>query len=333
MSNSAEADARTVEVRPARVWQPTDLLHPIAPEGGFLATPWRIASSKDFDPHGFSTPVIDLKAPPPPSEDAPDVQAAQDGADLAPEAAADAPAAPVEHPIDAQALEDARAQGHAQGVAETREAMQAEMAQALQEALGEDGALLDKLRSALDDLQQSPNTFFEPLKRLALHLAEQLVLAELQIDGSAIERLVQRCVDELAQHDESMVLIELHPADVTRLQSMRERTGLNEGSALRVQANDSLAPASVRASANDAVVEDLIGDRLSALARGLHIDEKRFAAQSAFSPNRLAADRLPSSGVEDVRPRMSASEAASADDAYDTVAAIDAIVQGEADDV
>jgi len=333
MSNSAEADARTVEVRPARVWQPTDLLHPIAPEGGFLATPWRVASSKDFDPHGFSTPVIDLKAPHPPSEDAPDAQAAQDGADLAPEAAADAPAAPVEHPIDAQALEDARTQGHAQGVAETREAMQAEMAQALQEALGEDGALLDKLRNALDDLQQSPNTFFEPLKRLALHLAEQLVLAELQIDGSAIERLVQRCVDELAQHDESMVLIELHPADVTRLQSMRERTGLNEGSALRVQANDSLAPGSVRASANDAVVEDLIGDRLSALARGLHIDEKRFAAQSAFSPNRLAADRLPSSGVEDVRPRMSASEAASADDAYDTVAAIDAIVQGEADDV
>jgi len=333
MSNSAEADARTVEVRPARIWQPTDLLHPIAPEGGFLATPWRVASSKDFDPHGFSTPVIDLKAPPPPSEDAPDAQAAQDGADLAPEATADAPAAPVEHPIDAQALEDARAQGHAQGVAETREAMQAEMAQALQEALGEDGALLDKLRSALDDLQQSPNTFFEPLKRLALHLAEQLVLAELQIDGSAIERLVQRCVDELAQHDESMVLIELHPDDVTRLQSMRERTGLNEGSALRVQANDSLAPASVRASANDAVVEDLIGDRLSALARGLHIDEKRFAAQSAFSPNRLATDRLPSSGVEDVRPRMSASEAASADAAYDTVAAIDAIVQGEADDV
>ena len=332
MSNSAEAAARTVEVRPARVWQPTDLLHPIAPEGGFTATPWRIASSKDFDPHGFSTPVIDLKALPAPSEDAPQTDAASDTADAVSEAADEAPAPP-EHPIDAQALEDARAQGHAQGVAETREAMQAEMAQALQEALGEDGALLDKLRSALDDLQQSPNTFFEPLKRLSLHLAEQLVLAELQIDGSAIERLVQRCVDELAQHDESMVLIELHPDDVARLQSMRERTGLNEGSALRVQANDSLAPGSVRASANDAVVEDLIGDRLSALARGLHIDEKRFAAQSAFSPNRLATDRLPSSGVEDVRPRMSASEAASEGAGYDTVAAIDAIVQGGADDV
>ncbi len=332
MSNSAEAAARTVEVRPARVWQPTDLLHPIAPEGGFTATPWRTASSRDFDPHGFSTPVIDLKALPAPSEDAPQTDAASDTADAVSEAADEAPAPP-EHPIDAQALEDARAQGHAQGVAETREAMQAEMAQALQEALGEDGALLDKLRSALDDLQQSPNTFFEPLKRLSLHLAEQLVLAELQIDGSAIERLVQRCVDELAQHDESMVLIELHPDDVARLQSMRERTGLNEGSALRVQANDSLAPGSVRASANDAVVEDLIGDRLSALARGLHIDEKRFAAQSAFSPNRLAADRLPSSGVEDVRPRMSASEAASEGAGYDTVAAIDAIVQGGADDV
>lgn len=332
MSNSAQAQARTVEVRPARVWQPTDLLHPIAPEGGFTATPWRIASSKDFDPHGFATPVIDLQALAAPSEDAPQADAASDTADTVSEAA-DAAPIPPEHPIDAQALEDARAQGHAQGVAETREAMQAEMAQALQEALGEDGALLDKLRSALDDLQQSPNTFFEPLKRLSLHLAEQLVLAELQIDGSAIERLVQRCVDELAQHDESMVLIELHPDDVVRLQSMRERTGLNEGSALRVQANDSLAPGSVRASANDAVVEDLIGDRLSALARGLHIDEKRFAAQSAFNPKRLATDRLPSSGVEDVRPRMSASEAASDGAGYDTVAAIDAIVQGGADDV
>ena len=329
MSNSAEAAARSVEVRPARVWQPTDLLHPIAPEGGFMATPWRISQTSDFDPHGFSTPVIDLKALPAPSEDAPQADAASDTADTVSEAAAGEAPAPAEHPIDAQALEDARAQG----VAQTREAMHAEMAQALQEALGEDGALLDKLRSALDDLQQSPNTFFEPLKRLSLHLAEQLVLAELQIDGSAIERLVQRCVDELAQHDESMVLIELHPDDVARLQSMRERTGLNEGSALRVQANDKLAPGSVRASANDAVVEDLIGDRLSALARGLQIDEKRFAAQSAFSPNRLAADRLPSSGVEDVRPRMSASEAASDDAAYDTVAAIDAIVHDGVDDV
>jgi len=333
MSNSADAAARTVEVRPARVWQPTDLLHPIAPEGGFMASPWRITSSSDFDPNGFSTPVIDLKALPAPSQDAPGADAPADMADAAPEAVADETPTPQEHPIDAQALEDARAQGHAQGVQETRETMQAEMAQALQEALGEDGALLDKLRSALDDLQQSPNTFFEPLKRLALHLAEQLVLAELQMDGSAIERLVQRCVDELAQHDESMVVVELHPDDVTRLQSMRERTGLNEGSALRVQANDSLAPGSVRASANDAVVEDLIGERLTALARGLQIDEKRFAAQSAFSPNRLAADRLPSSGVEDVRPRMSASEAASADAAYDTVAAIDAIAHDGVDDV
>ena len=81
MANSADAAARTVEVRPARVWQPTDLLHPIAPEGGFMATPWRISQMSDFDPHGFSTPVIDLQALPAPSEDAPQADAASDTAD------------------------------------------------------------------------------------------------------------------------------------------------------------------------------------------------------------------------------------------------------------
>jgi len=360
MSNTAQAEARKPDIRPARVWQPTDLLHPIAPEGGFLPNPWRPSGAAGFDPHGFATPVLDLQAlsappvahDPSPADELPGTHSAasapDDGDAPAAPASAQAPApeVPASPAIDPQALERARAEGHAQGMAQARAAMQADVQSETHKILSKDHALLDKLQATLADLQQSPQSFMEPLKRLALHLAEQLVLAELQIDGSAIERLVQRCVDELAQHDESMIVVQLHPSDVERLHTMRERTGLNEGSALRLQADANLLPGSVRASANDAVVEDLITERLSSLARALHINEARWSAQSAFSAERIAADKLPSAGVEDARPRMASatqvgnpaalSQAPEAtrvgpheQEAQDTVAAIDALLNDE----
>ena len=360
MSNTAQAEARKSDVRPARVWQPTDLLHPIAPEGGFLPNAWRPSGADGFDPNGFATPILDLKAlaAPVAPESSPsadevsgtDSQASEQDASDAPTAEASSqaqtPPTPPAPAIDPQALERARAEGHAQGMAQARADMQADVQSETHKILSEDHLLLDKLQATLADLQQSPQAFFEPLKRLALHLAEQLVLAELQIDGSAIERLVQRCVDDLAQHDESMIMVQLHPSDVERLHNMRERTGLNEGSALRLQADTSLLPGSVRASANDAFVEDLITDRLSTLARALQVNEPRWSAQSAFSAERIAADKLPSAGVEDARPRMSnaanivnpaplgqAPEAelvtSHEQAAHDTVAAIDEILNDE----
>jgi len=315
-----EAAKRKAAVRAARVWQPTDLLHPIAPESGFVAKAWRAQAEPVFGLVDFDTPTADLlPAPPTPPE------SAQANAPADPPAPAlAAPEAPA---LNARALEQAREEGRAQGAEETRQALRAEMERTVKEALGEDQTLVNSLSAAIASLQQSPQTFFEPLKRLALHLAEQLVLAELQIDGNAIERLVQRCVDELAQHDESLVLVELNPNDLAALQSLRERSGLNEGSALRLQANDHLLPGSVRASANDAVVEDLIGERLAALARGLGVDGPRWSAKTAFSPEHIARDRIPGTGVEDARPRMAASPAPVKDAGYDTVSDIDDILR------
>jgi len=365
MSNTAQAEARKPEVRPARVWQPTDLLHPIAPAGGFLPNPWQPTQAIGFDPQGFVTPVLDLQAmareaaaktdaaqaankpqeqsqdgshgrSQEASSDTPNPAPDGGGADIAADAATaphspSAPSGSASPAIDAQALEKARAEGHAQGMAEARVQLQAQAQSDAQAAMGQDHALVEKLQAALADLQQSPQSFFEPLKRLSLHLAEQLVLAELQMDGSAIERLVQRCVDDLGQHDESMVTVQLHPSDVERLQSMRERTGLNEGSALRLQADESLLPGSVRASANDAIVEDLITERLSTLARGLHIDEPRWSAQTAFSAGRITGDRLPSNRVEDAQPRMAATPSAPMAAGYG--ATLDAMQDEALDDV
>jgi flagellar biosynthesis/type III secretory pathway protein FliH len=328
-ATSAKADARKAEVRPSRVWQPSDLNHPIAPESGFVANAWRTQSDPVFGLTDFDTPTVDLLPPvAAPTQEEPAAAA---------ESVAPAPPAVQETPVaTAEALAKAREEGRAQGAAETRAALQSEMEEKLRLALGDDHALVNALADALILLQQSPQTFFEPLKRLALHLAEQLVLAELALDGGAIERLVQRCVDELAQHDESLVLVELNPGDLSRLQELRERSGLAEGSSLRLQANEQLLPGSVRASANDALVEDLIGERLSALARGLAVDEPRWRSQTAFSAERISSDRIPGTGVEDARPRMASSantEAPAADPGYDTVAAIDEILRDAEDHV
>lgn len=327
MSNSAAAgpqgDTRKPEVRPARVWQPTDLKHPIAPEDGFVAKPWRSEREPVFGLTDFDIPTADLLPSPALADPGDDTSEA-------PASEAVAPAPVVETPVaTAEALAKAREEGRAEGAAQARAELQAEMENKLRIALGDDHALVNALADALALLQQSPQTFFEPLKRLALHLAEQLVLAELALDGGAIERLVQRCVDELAEHDESLVMVELHPSDLAMLQELRTRSGLTEGSALRLQANDKLLPGSVRASANAAQVEDLIGERLAALARGLAVNEPRWRAKTAFSAERIASDRIPGTGVEDARPRM-ASTAAPAnptiDAGYDTVSAIDDIL-------
>jgi flagellar biosynthesis/type III secretory pathway protein FliH len=315
---------RKAEVRPARVWQPTDLRHPIAPESGFVASAWRTQREPVFGLTDFDIPTADLLPPvaAPQTEEDPT-------ATPHPDASSDVE---IDKPlVDAEALATAREEGRAEGVAHTRAALQSEMEDKLRAALGDDHALVNALQAAIAELQQSPHTFFEPLKRLALHLAEQLVLAELQLDGAAIDRLVQRCLDELAEHDESLILVELNPGDLAMLQDLRTRSGLTEGAALRLQANEQLLPGSVRASANNAQVEDLIGDRLSALARGLAVNESRWRANSAFTPERIASDRIATTAVEDARPRMAQpgtqSAAMASEPGYDTVSAIDEILR------
>ena len=166
--------------------------------------------------------------------------------------------------------------------------------------------MLGALETALDQLKRSPQQFFEPLKRLAVHLAEQLVLAELSLDGKAIERLVQRCIDELSSHDESMVVVELHPGDLALLKALRERLGLNRGVPIKLKADASLLPGSARASANDSMVQDLIEHRLTELAKALGVDQARWKSNSAFEPEQLASQHAGALGVEDALPRMAA---------------------------
>jgi flagellar biosynthesis/type III secretory pathway protein FliH len=286
-SASSEAAARQVRVRPARVWQALDLLHPEAAASRFTASPWGASPAPFFDPTDFSRLADDI---------ADDLaqglsESNQAATETEPDLFEDADAVEPLTVVSAEALAQARAEGYAQGVAESRATLQAEMQNTLASRLAADQSLLESMQAALAVLQQSSAIYFEPLKRLSLHLAEQLVLAELSLDGRAIDRLVQSCVDAFSPQNESMILVELHSCDLAAWEELRQRTGLNTGAGLRLQANDAMPQGSVRASANDTLVEILIVERLAGLASALGLDEQRWRANSAFNPGRALSER------------------------------------------
>lgn len=285
------AAARPANVRPARVWQALDLLQAHGATSKFATSAWGASPIPFFDPTDFSRLTNEIS-----DELAQRLsESSQAAAEAAPDIAADAGLSEPLAAASAEALALARSEGHALGVAETRAALHAEMQNTLETRLATDQSLLQSMQAALAVLQQSPAIYFEPLKRLALHLAEHLVLAELRMDGQAIERLVQSCVDVLSQQDESTILVELHPSDLAAWEAMRQRSGQNTGAGLHLEANDALPQGSVRASANDTLVETLITERLAGLASVLGLDAQHWRANSAFSPSRGVRKNPPAS--------------------------------------
>ena len=177
------------------------------------------------------------------------------------------------------------AEGEARGVAvglQQAEQAQAPQMLALQEQmqaqLDPELALLREVTQRLQALVENPQDLYEPLKRLALHVAEQLVLAELTLSGSAIERLVQRCLDELDLHGQGLVTIELNPQDKARLEEKAGDMLKN----IQLHGLAQLKPGSVRVLANDTQVEDLVQTRLQALANSLLGQPEAWREQSSF---------------------------------------------------
>jgi len=177
------------------------------------------------------------------------------------------------------------AEGEARGVAmglDQAEQAQAPQMLALQEQmqaqLDPELALLREVTQRLQALVENPQDLYEPLKRLALHVAEQLVLAELTLSGNAIERLVQRCLDELDLHGQGLVTIELNPQDKARLEEKAGDMLKN----IQLHGIAQLKPGSVRVLANDTQVEDLVQTRLQALANSLLGQPEAWREQSSF---------------------------------------------------
>ena len=161
----------------------------------------------------------------------------------------------------AQGLEEGIAKGIEQGERQAREAMEQEVATQCE--------VLSQVAEGLHDLLQDPQRFFNPLKRLALNMAQHLAKHELSVSPQAIDALVQNCLNELDHPIKGAVIVELNPQDKKLLETLT--TASLQG--VHLEAVPLLASGSVRVIANDMVVEDLIENRLEALTRSLALKD------------------------------------------------------------
>ena len=228
--------------------------------------------------------------------------------------------------LDAEALEKIKKEAYDRGVADGKKLQQEALIEETQQTEAESlTALADKANELLVSieqgvvaLQENPASWNEPLKRLALHLAEQLTLTELSISASGIQNMIDRCIETLDVQTASSVVVELNPTDMALLQAHKAAPG-EKTHQWRLVADTHLLPGSVRVRADDAVVSDLIEHRLETLAQALLQDTKPWQAQTAFQPERLAARRGKAETVEDALPRNTSSRFTQAKEEADLV--------------
>jgi flagellar biosynthesis/type III secretory pathway protein FliH len=159
-----------------------------------------------------------------------------------------------------------------QAIAETEARLREEAAQGMADAK----RTLSELTIKVTDASQQVGQFFEPLSRLAIHVASQLVRGELTLSSTAIARLVQGCLDHLeGQIPARPPVLRLHPDDLERY--MATLGGTLDG--LEVRADPSLARGDVSIQMNDSAIEDLIQHRLDQLVSVIFGTQQPWAQQ------------------------------------------------------
>lgn len=207
-------------------------------------------------PEAFVPEAWEAQADLPPLEEAQAAQQAepeplQPSADPAPQ-----PLAPAQALVDEEMLARARESGYEAGLAEARSQMRQEIERERAELKGLVAAILSSVSDA--------RTFFAPMERLAVHLAEQLVRGELTLSGQAIRRLVENCLMELEHRGEKLVL-RLNPEDMDNFSSLQGELS----DKVELVRDSGMSRGSVRIEMADGVVEDLIEHRLDSLAKSV----------------------------------------------------------------
>ena len=116
---------------------------------------------------------------------------------------------------------------------------------------------IEELVSQSDDKSH----YFDPLKKLSIHIAKHLVRGELTISGLAIERLVHEALTFIEKNSKGVVVVYLNKNDLERY---KQFSSIDERLELRVDSELSLG--SLRLSFDDSAIEDLIENRLTTLS-------------------------------------------------------------------
>jgi flagellar biosynthesis/type III secretory pathway protein FliH len=262
------------------VWSINPLLNSKVQAPRFLRTQWDEASARSFGPWRVAEknePTEGLTQELATIEAEPSVITAE--TDLS-GIAVDSSTTETDSPWSEAALQALRDEsyqrGLLEGAAKVRDEYEAERSK--------ERELVRHLGIELRSISQDPQRFFEPLKRLSLHLAEQLVRAELQLSGQAIHNLVQACIQQL-DHAVEPVHVSVNPEDLQRLKDM----GKSVTDHMQLEADAMLRPGSVRVRVQDTVVQDLIENRLEPLARRLLAQPEAWMQQSSLVKDRAEA--------------------------------------------
>ncbi len=242
---------------PVAVWAPNALLQRPNTQAVYARQGWDEGRLQAFGPWRFAPkpnplagqtehlPEIPTDTPiePFPSTDLPEGATSAD-------VVTDLPVGLMQNDVD-QMIEQARQtawqEGHAAALSEWRAALTTQQ------------QMLVACAQALHALQSDRQQMLEPLKRLSLHIAQELVRGELRMDSQVIERLIAGCIEAL-DHPAATILIQVSPSDLQRLQDLN-LPGIS------LEADDSLQDGSVRAKVNDTQVQDLIEHRLADISR------------------------------------------------------------------
>ena len=160
---------------------------------------------------------------------------------------------------------------------ENNPSIQAALVQAREDAFKEgfqqgsqqaEGKYHDALKTAqrlaqnLQTKQDNIAEFYDPLKKLSLHLAQELVRGELALSQHSIQRLVSEAIDLIEEQSVGKIIVTLHPDDAEGMLNIPDAS--IEDFELRTDTH--LSRGSVRVTMGDTVIEDLIESRLQEIA-------------------------------------------------------------------
>jgi flagellar biosynthesis/type III secretory pathway protein FliH len=188
--------------------------------------------------------------------------------------------------VSESALTALRTAAYQQGLTDGQAQMREHLSAELDAERAKERELIRHLGIELRSISQDPQRFFEPLKRLSLHVAEQLVRAELQLSGQAVNGLIQGCIQQL-DHPAQPVQVSLNPQDLQRVKALGQAATEH----LQLEADAQLRPGSVRVRVQDTVVQDLIEHRLEPLARRLLAQPEAWMQSSGLVQDKV--DALP----------------------------------------
>lgn len=146
----------------------------------------------------------------------------------------------------------------------------------LESERNKDKEIIITLVAELQNILQDSFGQFEPLRKLALHIAEQLVRTELSISGNSIDRLVQACIKEI-NAQEKYITLSANSADIERIKPFLK----DSGSEILMQVDNNLHQGSIRVRSNDTIIEDLIENRLGGLAKILISNPEEWLKKSS----------------------------------------------------